>query len=995
MSGKMFQRFAPAALALTLAVVLLCGCGGFQGDGGGAQAGAGPQADGKLTGDQEAVVALSVDVDRFLKEVEKRDPQQLEKRDNAMVLSIVRTLGLTRLQILLLLPEQGEPGYALVADDPDGKVWQQLSSDEQMGTFFEPTDDGGLRPKSQLLEMAQVDPSQKKVQLRSISGAVVAALPEVIARIDEGSLNASNQLASKLAAKAATGEELASLGIVLPEKLPARVEKLLSESGILEEATFAQMLAEPVNQLLAEIERWTESTEGLALAFRFEGEQGRCLSYVHQFRTAERGENARKTLGAQQPPPDLEGLAANLVRVLQADAWKKDIGGQGALVTLDLRWIAEQDFEVAMGVQSIVGSLMGSGPGFKPSEGPIETAYAPAPQFDGNLDAAGLNKQLAEQLESGLFVRGVFGTELHLELDPVPVPNAELLGFNDRSVSVVPTSVKLAGGGEALDAGSAEPEKFRYQDGHIPTYFLQVPLAEGTEPEKLDSATLQFDLPVVAGAKIFKFQASDAGKSVDQDGATIELETVERDVAQGKFRGLPVGSDEDRQLAFAAKNATGQWIRQGALTSQRGSSGTFSVQFQGEIAELWVVAAGRKEKLKVEVSVPLNGGQEVTMPEAPSGEVPSRYELVYIQDYRTIADQELQGQVEFDRSSPMLKLELPQGNSGLRCGWEAYWFAGQQELIVPGHDFTQQGMSFWRPRDESTLADAGAVVGLVRVTVPTDVANLVFEKQADGQWLSQDVEHADQPVRLRFDHQIVSFDAGDAEVLQMRATDGSGRWLKADMQSQSPEGALQQYYWGPPNRVEIVLSYRELDKRFPFEIVFGDVDSKALAEFQAKLADRRAVVAALKQISQADEPYESVAGLHYLYNFAGEPEPQIPAEVALACPDAAELYGYEVKPFHGYYFGFTKAYQQGGQTRQFQREPYQAKWKGGDIEVSIFRGQRPMVVAWPVDQSQPTFVSSPFGDVRLQSLGGKRVEVAPDLSEFQDWVRVSSVEGEF
>ena len=146
--------------------------------------------------------------------------------------------------------------------------------------------------------------------------------------------------------------------------------------------------------------------------------------------------------------------------------------------------------------------------------------------------------------------------------------------------------------------------------------------------------------------------------------------------------------------------------------------------------------------------------------------------------------------------------------------------------------------------------------------------------------------------------------------MALYAFDANGRRLKTEYGT-SVGSATSQRAWGQPQRIELVVSGKTIEKILDVDMAREGTDKMAFAAFKRRVPDYHRALAALMQIEkavqQAPYGYDEIAGLHYLHDRQGQPLRKLPIELAHACPQGAKRFGYEPKPFGGYYFCATPA----------------------------------------------------------------------------------------
>ena len=721
-----------------------------------------------------------------------------------------------------------------------------------------------------------------------------------------------------------------------------------------------------------------KTTEAVAVSVSFGGSEQRQVQYAQVFRANDTAESVYDCLTSTSS--DSDGVVADVAELLHDDQVNERVSRSGRLIEIEAAWVTSADQHVAASARLVAQSVLASGMGFsvEPTEGPIQTRYTSPPHLV-KLRAKKIKAAVAQHLRSQIFPGWVNdqGDEpsMQLELDTLALPNGQLSEGSYEVVSVATTT-----GEEALRGEEESAQNQSLQLSLPGTSFLKIPLRPGIDKTQLKSARLQFSLDVPARVDVVEFSAVDAAGTKKKAGKQwAKVKRIERDVAEVTYR-APAAA---RLFAFGR---TGRPLA--SRESMRGGSSA-ATRFSGVVDKLWVALPSNIEQLTVDVESDLNGGEAPRLPDKPSDRVPLRYDATSIENYASIEEQEL-GNVAVDvQATPgfanreCLVMQLHRVSSGVKADWELYWFAKDRPTTVAGFSYSQNGQLSWS--SQNGFGDATAVAGWAKVVVPTNFARLEFNKGRAGSWQTKRV--GAQAVRFRIDRNQITYETGDLKVMSVAALDAAGRRLKTEYGSQTA-GAKTDRVWGQPERVELVVSGKTIQKIIEVDIVRDGTDQTAFAAFKQQIPQHHGALAALMQIERAVRQgpygYDEIAGLHYLHGRQQEPLRLIPTELAHACPQGAERFGYEPRPFNGYYF--TRLPQE-GQSNSPSGKAQMFRWAEGEFEVQP-NGNRTLV-AIPQDENHPTFLIR-WSSTYMRFLGGKRLEAAP--SRMEGWSEVSFVQ---
>jgi len=292
------------------------------------------------------------------------------------------------------------------------------------------------------------------------------------------------------------------------------------------------------------------------------------------------------------------------------------------------------------------------------------------------------------------------------------------------------------------------------------------------------------------------------------------------------------------------------------------------------------------------------------------------------------------------------------------------------------------------------MEEATGAFGKLRVKIPSGIQTLGFTKQKDEEWLTRSLDQGGE-AKLRFDRNLIQWKAGQHPLMNFTAFDAEGRQLKYRHGPPPRDGGQGRLCWGQPAKAQLVISQESLERTFPFEMLLPEADREAFAKYKQQIANRKKVYDALKKISSVSRRAsgEALAGLYYLHDLRGREEDRkplklIPIEVAHACPEGAERFGYEVKPYAGYFFSVLGYKMQQGKKTPYQRPATEAEyqWEKGKFKALPF-WEPPGIVAYPQDPSSPTFIVS-WSSVYMKELGGKRPEAFPESPHKEKWAQV-------
>jgi len=134
---------------------------------------------------------------------------------------------------------------------------------------------------------------------------------------------------------------------------------------------------------------------------------------------------------------------------------------------------------------------------------------------------------------------------------------------------------------------------------------------------------------------------------------------------------------------------------------------------------------------------------------------------------------------------------------------------------------------------------------------------------------------------------------------------------------------------------------------------------------------------------------DTLAGYYYLLNASGQPAKFIDIAIANSDPAGQTRYGYQVKPYNGYYFALAKGEEINGKqvpyrTRDKQEE---LKWEKGSFLIAPL-AETPSfitIVATPADVKGATIIKSWRTSYLCRFLSGAPLEYVRDDVSTKGW----------
>ena len=626
-----------------------------------------------------------------------------------------------------------------------------------------------------------------------------------------------------------------------------------------------------------------------------------------------------------------------------------------------------------------------------PTPGKVETRYATEPYVVTTVDTDQLKTKIPQMIKDSLFPGQYWNRgdkpRMTLDLDTIDFPNAAL-----AEMTYAVKSIKSPDGRDVLRVEESQ-FKPRIQPGSLFPGNISLNVKEGTPPDDLAKASIDFHLTVPVALEVVSFSAEDQpGSTKEAAGIRVTLGRLEKDVAQ-------VSSSGGKAMRLVAYDHTGK-----ALASRESMStpSSISTRFEGNISSLKVVVTRKILDFPFEIEVDLNQGKELVLSREPEIPVRTRYNPHPIpthvnftpRDLKNLAVVWSEGQEGSWNDS--LSLKLPQGPISGHAVWEVHFFGHNKPQLLNGSS-VQNTTDFSFTLDKGKLKQASAAFGKVQLNLHTDIARLVFAQINRNQPAPQKLPSGDT-VSVEFNKNEITYSAGNADVIQIMAYDAQSKRLKQDQYSRSKGGKRVIYFWGVPAIFEMDVSTKTIEELIPFDIRQRPLDETAYQAFKLTIINQRDVVGTIKTIDRArrkDRSYygDDLAGLYYLYHDPQKtPQKLISQEIAHSDPAGQERFGYQVRPYKGYYFTVLAGVETNGVQKDYNRrsKPSRFAWQKGTIATTSLT-RHPDLVAIPEDDSQPTFFLQ-WGQVFMKSLNGEKLKYLPDGYYNKGWVEAKYID---
>ncbi len=944
---------------------------------------------------EEPFLVLYLNVPAILDNIDNRtagDKKSLKFRTS---MSLAKSLKLKRLEIFLYADEDNQILPIILARGNNARHLEKLISGQgPFANYFEPRGPGKYRLNREALEKPErysipKEPYQMTLIEKgavfgpvSVSG-VIAGNEDVLLKTD----------IARFAQSIADPKDLARMSIRIPANLQQGWEKKIADNQALANNPRAAMIVGMGTGILSQLTDALKPVEILALGFRFDGRNGRALSYAQQFRPGIDGDAVYQKLNSGDLQNDgVDSVIGALIELFQDQRYTHKLQFADNRLALEFSWMKEDD-EIFISALSkaTFGQLLAQSMELKPTAGPVAAEYTDDPLLFTTVDEKSLKPKIPRIVRQSLFPGNYwnYGENPHmtLDLDPLNIPNAALA---ELSYDVV--SVQSPDGRNIL---RPEENKFKptLNPGSPFPGSLTLSVKNGTPPESLGTAKIQFMLRLPDTLQVFEFRRGDPkGSQKKAGGIQVTLDRLENDIAK-------VSHPRGKSVRLIAYDQTGKALASRETISSPSSA---SMRFQGMIDSLKVVVAVNTLECPFEISVDLNGGKELKLARRP--EIPKRirYDHQPVKTYSDFSKADLDdlavawkeaGEREWrDR----LEIQLARGPFSGQADWEVHFFGRDRAHLVTGNPI-QGARDISYQLEKGQLANVSAAFGIVQLKIRTAIKRLRFENKANGQSQSRSLPSGGA-VTVSFNKNEISYGAGKAPIIQVMAYDSFGKRLRQGSYSSRKGGMYKTYFWGQPARLDLDIATRTLEKKITFDIQQRPLDEKAFQKYKQTIDNQREIVSILKSVDRSrrkDRSYygDDLAGLYYLYGRKSKkPMHLLDKNIAHSDPAGQKRFGYKAKPYKGYYFTVLWGAEANGIPKKYKRRSKKTKffWKKGQITTSALT-RHPDLVAIPADDSQPTFFLQ-WGHVYMKPLDGDSLEYLPENYYKTGWLEASFIE---
>lgn len=944
---------------------------------------------------KEPFLVLNLNIPLILDAFENRlEPEQKTARLQ-MLVSMLKSMDLSHMELYLYAAPNSQVLPVILAHGKSRKQLENVfNSQEPFKKYLTGKSGGSYRLKKEAVSEAEkYKLPREPYQVTLIDNRAVLAPVSFSGAIKENPRLFTTAAVAKFAQTIATQQDLAAIAIRVPESITPGWEKKFQNHPAVQATTQTAMVAGMGAAIMAKLTGSLKPVDVLALGFRFNGQNGRALSYAQQFRSGIDGEKIyRQLAAANQTEPEIDGIIRNLIELFQDHRYQHRLDFKDNRLALEFNWSQKEDeaFLTAL-TAATIGQLFAGSLELSPTPGEIETRYTTEPDIVTTVDSEPLKAKIPQMIKNSLFPGHYWNRQekpqMTLDLDTIDLPNA---AFAELTYTV--KSIQSPDGRDIL---RVEDSKIipRIQPGSLFPGNISLNIKNGTPPEDLAKARINFNLTLPVVLEVFEFTAGTRKGTVkDAAGISVTLDQLEKDVAR-------VSSSGGKSMRLIAYDKTGNALASRETMSTPSSATT---RFEGLIHTLRVAVTREMLEYPFDIEVELNQGKKLVLSREP--EIPSRtrfnphpvpsYFNFNAEDLANLAV--LWTEAKEGTWNDSLAIKLPHGPFSGHAVWEVHFFSNDKPQLLAGNS-AQSSREVSFTLEKGTLKKTAAAFGKVQLNLHTDISRLVFTKEDGDQPAPQKLPSADQ-VSVAFNKNEITYSAGNADVIQTIAYDARGKRLKQDQYTRNNGANRSIYFWGLPAKFEIDVSTKTFRKLIPFDIRQRPVDETAYLAFKQNIENQRDVVNTIKSIDRArrkDRSYygDDLAGLYYLHHTQQKkPLKLISQEIAHSDPAGQQRFGYTVRPYKGYYFTVLSGVETNGVNKDYNRRSKKSSfsWEEGTITTTSLT-RHPDLVAIPQDNSQPTFFLQ-WGQVFMKSLNGERIKYLPDGYYNKGWVEAKFID---
>jgi hypothetical protein len=615
---------------------------------------------------------------------------------------------------------------------------------------------------------------------------------------------------------------------------------------------------------------------------------------------------------------------------------------QGNHLSFLYKWSSLEDSKMLELVsQSLLGGLVSM---HRPATFPLNSKEAiPAPEIR-NMESFSAT-QFEKNIRKALFFTHCWSSSVDFTIDYIDLPNIDFLKTALTNVCVMTVT-----GENVAKKTRAGRLGYNSSDGSM---MLSLALEKTKKKLSKASFTLRFDIPT----KVKKYTLSAQNTCMEDGDSGLCLTEISNSVVNVRSHNLSLSNAK-----IYARDATGDYLRKPNSSWTRSN---FRAEFNGMPATVEIVFPVKTETVEITfVDFPISAESEIKMPSNPTNSIITRYSMKRPQKFIDLdRDALMAGTMSYVTNAGWKKngheLRFPKQN-GVEVGnqkMKAY-LAGTDQFMAEqnGVSSYSAGSFKWTLRNTNALDQATALWGAIDMTFWSGIETYSVNVTTNPTPLNADK----RDVTASVEHNVVWIGGiKDYRILSIQAFDASGQQLKKGNQNSGKSTTLNgvsrksrgYFFWGQPTRTVVTLATKKETVYLPFQIELKPGGLKDILAIQPKVAHFEEICDTLRFLNK-NNTYRygmRLAANYYATNYQNKPTAKIPLEMAQADRESASIFGYEAKPYKGYYFKKLPTAEE--LKRKMPFETY--KWAGGTFQAKSRSG---VILALPVNPSDPTIM---------------------------------------
>lgn len=629
--------------------------------------------------------------------------------------------------------------------------------------------------------------------------------------------------------------------------------------------------------------------------------------------------------------PSINDRQVKLLGLLDNAAFQS-MERDGGSLHFNYRWAAADDKKM-MG--QVAAAIVGSLP-FLPRDGEFPANGTQTIDPPVLLREAAINNEgIAEAIRGATFLDHQWDANINLAIDYLDLPNVDLAEGTISSVQL------LAADGTDI-AKKPRSGGFSYDNRQ-----RRATITLNKDERNQDAATASFilDLAIPDGVQLFTL--SEEQRFIDSGDGGICLVALSNSVVTLRSKGISL-----RDAKVYARNREGEYLASsGALWSDSSYRG----EFNGLPASVVVAIPTSCQDVAVSFTNIVVGNGPLEMPQEPTSGIPARYTCAPTKSYTdpdldewATRSMTLSTNAGWRKDECQLQFPMEAGcaidNVSMKsylAGGDTFAFEGRSS----GYSYSDTSIN-WSIPQTGPLRAAAALFGQMSATLWSGIGCYETELSTN---FTPFVEGFELPAAAAEQNVVWVRTGPDGHVLEVRATDSTGRRLKPSNRQSSRNAQRGYHFWGQPAKATIVYASTNATLDIPFGIALKEGGMDAVPKARTQVESFEAFIAEIRGIEEMSRQFgDLLSASHYASSPQNEPVARIPLEVAHADPEGASVFGYEATPYKGYLFRRVPT------TRTGRPDLSSHAWAGGSFDSCGYATS--FLLAVPISSERPTIL---------------------------------------